>query len=385
MNAKTSPNSVVAKGETTMGNPYHNKTAQWIAYALFFLALAAIPFTVDDDFLLNQLATYGVYGMLALSISLCWGFGGILNLGQGIAFGLGAYGMAMTMQMQTQTPENPIPPIMLNNGLDYLPILWWPFQNTVTGLIFALAIPTLFCAVFGRIMFKARVSGAFFAIMTLAMLSAFYTVILDQQAYTGGVNGIAPQSPLQLGSFEIDPYSPAAYWTVFFALLLATVAAKLITQSSFGLITQAIRDDAERVRFLGYSVSSYETTIYTISGLIAAVAGCLWVMLVQYVSPAQLDVGLSISMVIWAAIGGRMSLLGAIIGAFLIQGGQSYLGDAFLSTWLLILGGFFIIVVRFLPNGLASLVEAGLGLLARKTSKEATFREPNGVKPVPSE
>ncbi|KWT65499.1 Urea ABC transporter, permease protein UrtC [Hyphomicrobium sulfonivorans] len=384
MNAKTSAKGVGTNSETTMGNPYHNKTAQWIAYALFFLALAAIPFSVDDDFLLNQLATYGVYGMLALSISLCWGFGGILNLGQGIAFGLGAYGMAMTMQMQTQTAENPIPPIMLNNGLDYLPFLWWPFQNTVSGLIFAVGIPTLFCAVFGRIMFKARVSGAFFAIMTLAMLSAFYTIILDQQAYTGGVNGITPPSPLQLGSLQIDPYSPAAYWTVFFALLIATVIAKLITQSSFGLVTQAIRDDAERVRFLGYSVSSYETTIYTISGLIAAVAGCLWVMVVQYVSPAQLDVGLSISMVIWAAIGGRMSLLWAIIGAFLIQGGQSYLGDAFLSTWLLILGGFFIIVVRFLPNGLASLVEAGLGMLARKP-KETSFREPSGVKPVPSE
>ncbi len=367
-----------------MGNLYYNKTAQWIAYAVFFAALAMIPMRIDDDFLLNQLATYGVYGLLALSISLCWGFGGILNLGQGIAFGLGAYGMAMTMQMQSQTVENPIPPIMLNNGLDYLPVLWWPFQNTVTGLIFAVGIPTLFCAVFGRIMFKARVSGAFFAIMTLAMLSAFYTIILDQQAYTGGVNGITPPSPLQLGSFEIDPYSSMGYWVVFFALLIATVVAKLITQSWFGLVTQAIRDDAERVRFLGYSVSGYETVIYSISGFIAAVAGCLWVMLVQYVSPAQLDVGFSISMVIWAAIGGRMSLIGSIIGAFVIQGGQSYLGDTFLSTWLLILGGFFILVVRFLPNGLASLVEAGLGLLASKP-KAATSHEPNGAKPFPAE
>ena len=367
-----------------MGNLYHNKTAQWIAYAAFFAALAVVPMTIDDDFLLNQLTTYGVYGMLALSISLCWGFGGILNLGQGIAFGLGAYGMAMTMQMQTQTEANPIPPIMLNNGLDYLPLLWWPFQNTVTGLIFAVGVPTLFCAVFGRIMFRARVSGAFFAIMTLAMLSAFYTIILDQQAYTGGVNGITPPAPLQFAGVEIDPYSSLAYWTVFFALLIATAIAKLITQSSFGLVTQAIRDDAERVRFLGYSVSGYETMIYAISGLIAAVAGCLWVMLVQYVSPAQLDVSLSISMVIWAAIGGRLSLIGSILGAFVIQGGQSYLGDAFLSTWQLILGGFFIVVVRFLPNGLASLLEAALGLLAAKP-KAVEAQEPNGAKPVPAE
>lgn len=351
-----------------MGNIYHNKTAQWLAYAVFFAVLGAVPLFQSDSFLLNQLATYGVYGMLALSISLCWGFGGILNLGQGIAFGLGAYGMAMTMQMQTQTESNPIPPFMLNNSLEHLPLLWQPFQNTAAGIFLAIAVPTFFCAVFGGIMFRARVSGVFFTIMTLAMLSAFYTIILDQQAYTGGANGLSPPSALQIGSLEIDPYSPMAYWIVFIFLCASTVLAKLLTQSSFGLVTQAIRDDSERVRFLGYSVAGYETMIYTISGLIAAIAGCCWVMLVQYVSPAQLDVGFSLSMVIWAAIGGRHSLIGAMIGAFVIQGAQSYLGDTFLSTWLLLLGGFFIIVVRFLPNGLASLIEAGLGLLSSRSS-----------------
>jgi urea transport system permease protein len=367
-----------------MGNLYHNKTAQWIAYGVFFAILAIIPVTIDDSFLLNQFATYGVYGMLALSISLCWGFGGILNLGQGIAFGLGAYGMAMTMQMQSQTESNPIPPFMLNNSLDQLPMLWQPFQSTGMGMFLAVAAPTLFCAVFGGIMFRARVSGPFFAIMTLAMLSAFYTIILDRQAYTGGVNGLTPPSAFQFAGVEVDPYSPTAYWVVFCFLMGATVVAKLITQSSFGLVTQAIRNDAERVRFLGYSVAGYETVIYTISGLIAAIAGCCWVMLVQYVSPAQLDVSFSLSMVIWAAIGGRLSLLGSIFGAFLIQGAQSYLGDTFLATWLLILGGFFILVVRFLPNGLASLLESGLGLLATKRPSPAAHS--NGdAKPMPAE
>jgi urea transport system permease protein len=366
-----------------MGNIYHNKTAQWIAYAVFFAAIGAVPMFVSDSFLLNQLATYGVYGMLALSISLCWGFGGILNLGQGIAFGLGAYGMAMTMQMQTQTDSNPIPQFMLNNSLDHLPLLWQPFQSTTAGILLAVAVPTFFCALFGSIMFRARVSGVFFTIMTLAMLSAFYTIILDQQAYTGGANGLTPPASLQIGGFEIDPYSPTAYWIVFAFLCGATVVAKLITQSSFGLVTQAIRDDSERVRFLGYSVSGYETMIFTISGLIAAIAGCCWVMLVQYVSPAQLDVGFSLSMVIWAAIGGRNSLMGAIMGAFIIQGAQSYLGDTFLSTWLLLLGGFFIIVVRFLPNGLASLAEAALGLLS--SHKSSSSQDSDAVKSVQTE
>jgi urea transport system permease protein len=350
-----------------MTNLYHNKVAQWVVYAVFFAALGLIPIFIEDTFLLNQFSTYGVFGMLALSISLCWGFGGILNLGQGIAFGLAAYGMAMTMQMQSQDPaSNPMPPFMLNNSLDHLPFFWEPFWNTGLGIVLALAVPTLFCAIFGSLMFRARVSGPFFAIMTLAMLSAWFTLILDMQPYTNGANGITPPAPLKIGEFVVDPYSPNSYWLVFALLLIMTVGAKLITQSKFGLVVQAIRGDAERVRFLGYNVAGYETVIYTLSGFIAAVAGCCWVALIQYVSPAQLDVTFSVSMVIWAGIGGRMSLIGSIIGAFAIQGAQSYLGDAFLNTWLLILGGFFILVVRFLPKGLAGLVETILGSFTRR-------------------
>ncbi len=367
-------------------NLYHNVKAQWLAYLVFYLVLAAVPLLIDDNFLLNQLSTYGVFGMLALSISLCWGFGGILNLGQGIPFGLGAYGMAMTMQMQSQDASNPMPPFMLNNSLEHLPLLWQPFTNTGVGIVLALAVPTLFCLVFGGLMFRARVSGPFFAIMTLAMLSAWGTLILDIQPYTNGVNGITPPAPLHLGEFTLDPYSPAAYWTVLALLVIATIVAKLMTLSRFGLVIQSIRNDAERVRFLGYSVAGYETAIYTISGFFAAVAGCLWVTLTQYVSPAQFDTTFSLSMVIWAGIGGRMSLLGAILGAFLIQGAQSYLGDTFLNTWLLILGGFFILVVRFLPKGLIGLVEMALGRLGRNRRNGGGDSVPAGqMLPQPGE
>ncbi|PNG24876.1 urea ABC transporter permease subunit UrtC [Methylocella silvestris] len=363
-----------------MTNLYHNRSAQWIVYALMFAFLAAIPLITNDSFLLNQFATYGVYGMLAVSISLSWGFGGILNLGQGIAFGLGAYGMGMTMQMQSQDPvSNPIPPFMLNNSLDHLPALWSPFQNTALGFILSLAVPTIFYVFFGSLMFRARVSGPFIAIMTLAMLTALYTLILDMQPYTNGANGIAPPAPLKLLGAEIDPYSVASYWIVYGALLFVTVASKLITQSKFGLVTQALRSDPERVRFLGYNVASYETIVYALSGLIAALAGCCLVMLVQYVSPAQLDVNFSIGMVIWAGIGGRFSLIGSMLGAFLIQGGQSYLGDQFLATWLLLLGGFFILVVRFLPKGLAGLLELSLGMIGAHMQPKDASRPQRGA------
>jgi urea transport system permease protein len=361
---------------------YNSPTAQWICYIVLFIAFAVIPLFVSDSFLINQLSTYGVYGLLALSISVCWGFGGILNLGQGMAFGLAAYGMGMTMQMQSQNPvSDPMPPFMLNNSVTQLPWFWEPFWSTGWGVFLALAIPTLFCALFGTLMFRARVSGPFVAIMTLALLSAWYTLILDAQPFTNGVNGITPPNPLKLFGHVIDPYSPLCYWIVLGALALMTFGSKLILQSRFGLIAQAVRDDAERVRFLGYNVAYYETVIFTISAFIAAVAGCCWVMLVQYVSPAQLDVFFSVSIVIWAGVGGRLSLLGAIIGAFLINGAQSYVGDEFLNTWLLILGGFFILVVRFLPRGLAGLLEMILARFPIRGSPSGVARD---AKPQPS-
>lgn len=363
---------------TGMASWYYNRFAQWAVYVVLFAALATVPLITSDTFLLNQLGTYGVYAMLAVSISLCWGFGGILNLGQGIAFGLAAYGMAMTMQMQSQDASNPMPPFMANNSLDHLPLLWAPFKSTATGLALSLIVPTLFYAVFGSLVFRARVSGAFIAIMTLAMLSAFYTLFIDMQPYTNGANGITPPAHLQMFGYEVDPYAPAGYWIVFLLLLITTFGAKYLTQSKFGLVTQALRGDPERVRFLGYNVALYETVIYTASGLIAAIAGCCFVMLTQYVSPAQLDTNFSIGMVIWSGIGGRYSLIGSMIGAILIQGGQSYLGDQFLNTWLLLLGGFFILVVRFLPKGLAGLLETVLAMVGAR-ARPAKLSTPAGI------
>ncbi len=373
------PLKILDMKAATPVNIYHNRRAQWAVYVVLFAAIATVPLITSDSFLLNQFATYGVYAMLAVSISLCWGFGGILNLGQGIAFGLAAYGMGMTMQMQSQDPvSSPMPPFMINNSLDHLPALWVPFQSTAGGIFLSLLVPTLFYVIFGSIVFRARVSGAFIAIMTLALLSALYTLIVDMQPYTNGSNGITPPAPLKLFGADIDPYSATSFWIVYVLLLLTTFGSKFLTQSKFGLVTQALRGDPERVRFLGYNVALYETVIYAASGLIAAIAGCCFVMLVQYVSPAQLDTNFSITTVIWAGIGGRFSLIGSMIGAILIQGGQSYLGDQFLNTWLLLLGGFFILVVRFLPKGLAGLLENILAMIGKRRAAK-TAPQPAGA------
>jgi urea transport system permease protein len=193
--------------------------------------------------------------------------------------------------------------------------------------------------------------------MTLAMLGAWYSMAYDMQPFTNVFNGISPPNAFEIFGVSIDPYSSTCYLIAFGTLALLTVLVKLALSSKLGTIIHAIRDDAERVRFLGYSVSLYQTVVFTASGFIAALAGMLWVVVVQYVSPTSLEIVFSIQMVIWAAIGGRLSLLGSIIGAILINGAQSYVGDAFQSVWFLFLGGIFVLVVVFLPSGLAGLLE----------------------------
>lgn len=356
------------------GNVYHNRKAQWLAYLGAFVLLALVPLVVDNPFSLNQIARYCVFAMLAVSVSLVWGFGGILSLGQGIAFGLAAYGMGMTMQMQFQDPAtDPIPSFMLTNELETLPWLWEPFWSTPVGLFLTLSVPTLFFVVFGALMFQARVAGVFVAIMTLAMLAAWYAMAYDMQPFTAGFNGISPPLPFRLGELELDPYGVPAYLVCVGFLAGLTLLAKLLMQSRFGLVVQAIRDDSERARFLGYSIAAYQVMLFAISGFIAACAGLCWVMVVQYVSPTSMEIQLSIAMVVWAAVGGRLSLLGSIVGAFLVNGIQSYLGDELQQIWMLILGAIFIGVVLLLPKGLAGLLELCLERLSppsRVTAKE---------------
>jgi len=343
-------------------NLFHNKKAQWAAYFALFALLALVPVFFDSPFLLNQLARYTVLAMLAVSVSLVWGYGGILSLGQGIAFGLAAYGMGMTMQMQFQDPvSNPVPSFMLTNELSTLPLLWEPFWSTPIGLLLTLAVPTVFFIGFGAMMFQARVAGVFVAIMTLAMLAAWYAMAYDMQPFTSGFNGISPPLPFEFAGVSIDPYSATAYWICVAFLAALTLATKLLMRSKFGMVVQAIRDDAERARFLGYNVAWYQVIVFAISGFIAACGGLCWVMVVQYVSPTSFELTLSVSAVVWAAVGGRTSLMGAIIGAFLVNGAQSYLGDELQDIWMVILGVIFIGVVLFMPGGLIGLVETVLG------------------------
>jgi urea transport system permease protein len=199
------------------------------------------------------------------------------------------------------------------------------------------------------------------------------------QPYTAGFNGISPPSAFVAFGVEVDPYSNLIYWVSLGVLCVLTLATKALLQTKFGTIIQAIRDDPERARFLGYNVAYYQTVLFAMAGLIAALGGIVWVMISQYVSPTSLDIFFSITIVIWAAVGGRMSLFGAIFGAMFIKAAESYVGDEFQATWFIILGAVFIVVVRFLPKGLAGLFEFAIGFIPywKKGSSRTSANAPS--------
>lgn len=348
---------------------------QVAVYGAVCLAVLLVPSFLGDDYLLNRIARYLVLGILAMSLSLCWGYAGILNLGQALSFGLGSYCMAMTLKLRTipvQTGAGGLPDFMVWNNVETLPWLWVPFHSTAFALAAGVGAPTLLAAVLGWFMFKGRVTGVYVAIITLATLVVGNLLIVDQQAYTGGVNGLTDLAQLELFGITFDAYGRSTYYLVAACLTVSLFGALAITKSKTGLILQAIRDQENRVRYFGYDVTHFKIFALCVSAAIAGLAGMLYTVVMEFASPTFTGVPLSLSIVVWCAVGGRASLLGVTLGAIVVAGMQGVLSEqkAFLDTWSLIMGAVFILVVLFLPNGLASLGGVAAGWLARSRRPE---------------
>lgn len=359
------------------------KTKTEIAiYAVVCLAILLVPLFLDDPFLLNKYARYLVLGMLAIALSLSWGYAGILNLGQATTFGLGSYCMAMALKLKTipvHTGSDGLPDFMVWNNVAALPWFWKPFYSMSFGVAAGILIPVLFAALLGWFMFRGRVTGVYAAITTLAAMVVVQLLIIDQQAYTGGFNGITDLAQFDVAGFAFDAYGPAIYYLVAICLTASLFVAFAITKSKAGLIVQAIRDEEDRVRFFGYDVAPYKIFIFSVSGAIAGLAGMLYTIVMEFASPTFLGVPISLSVVIWVAVGGRQSLLGAMLGALVVTGMQGALSESetFLDSWTLIMGLLFVLVVLFLPKGIAGAVETIAGrferrrVLAQRQSKHA--------------
>lgn len=353
------------------------RTAQQIAvYGAVCLAMLLLPLFIDDDFLLNKFSRYLVLGMLAMSLSLSWGYAGILNLGQAMTFGLGSYCMAMALKLRTvpvHTGSEGLPDFMMWNNVETLPLLWQPFHSLSFAILAGLLVPALLAALLGWFMFRGRVTGVYVAIITLAALVVVELIVIDQQRYTNGFNGITDLAQLELLGFTFDAYGKSTYYLIAICLTASLFLALAITKSKAGLVLQAIRDHEGRVRYFGYDVAHFKIFAFAVSAAIAGLAGMLYTVVMEFASPTFFGVPLSLSVVIWCAVGGRQSLLGATLGAILVTGMQGSLSESetFLETWTLVMGAVFVLVVLFLPKGLAGVAELLTQRLRRTNGEQA--------------
>ena len=329
---------------------------------LTILVVFVVPLVVDDPFWLNKFSGYICLGILAIALSLSWGYGGILNLGQAMSFGLGSYCMAMYLKLRTDavhTGSGGLPDFMVWNNVETLPLIWEPFHFLGSTLILGIFGPAILAYLIGSFVFGGRVTGVFVAIITLAALVVVNLIVIDQQFVTGGFNGITDLAFLNIFGYEFDAYGTSSFYLAFAGLVVSLLVASWFINSRTGLITQAIRDDENRVRYLGYNVSMYQCLVMGLSAAIAGLGGMIYTVVMEFASPTFLDVKISLAVVIWCAVGGRQSFVGCFWGAVLINGIQGSLSETelFLETWTLLMGLLFILVVLFLPRGLAGLSE----------------------------
>jgi urea transport system permease protein len=348
------------------------RTRRNLDYAVYavFIALIMLAPLMLEAFWLNRVAKFLVYGILGVAVALCWGYAGILNLGQGLFFGAGAYMMGMSLKLASTTSlqqgsVKPVPDFMLWNAAPGAPtelccinhgsFLWIPFQWEWFGTVMGIVLPALVALLLGSVMFRKRVSGVFISIITLALVLLVRLVVIDEQPITNGFNGLTDLADFQALGIDFDPYSVQTYYLVAVVLALSLISARMLVETRAGLILQAIRDDQNRARYLGFDVPAYQTFFFVVSAAIAGMAGMLYVVVAQFASPTFMDLDFSITMVVWAAVGGRSSLLGACIGAILVNIVAATVSDApaFVESWKAVLGLIFVLVVLFLPHGLA--------------------------------
>ncbi|MYM63766.1 urea ABC transporter permease subunit UrtC [Pseudomaricurvus sp. HS19] len=327
------------------------------------LILVVFPLALDG-FRLNLVAKYLTYAFPAISLVLLWGYGGTLSLGQGIFFGLGGYGMAMFLKLEASSPENTaiqstpgIPDFMDWNQLTALPWFWEPFNSFTFTLLAILIIPSVFAYLIGVAMFKRRVGGVYFAIITQVVSLILTVLIVGQQGYTGGINGITDLRTLHGWDITSDFAKNLFYFITCFLLLAVILMSRFILTSKFGRLLLAMRDKEDRVRFSGYDVANFKIFIFCFSAMISAIGGAMFTLSVGFMSPSFVGIVPSIEMVIFAAVGGRLSLIGAVYGCLLINFGKTAFSESFPELWLFLMGGLFIAVVMFFPNGLAGLWE----------------------------
>jgi urea transport system permease protein len=309
---------------------------------------------------LSLLGRFLALSILAMGIMLTWGEGGILSLGQGVFFGLGGYALAMHLKLEGLNLANgDMPDFMVWSGVSSLPALWYPFANPFFALACVVLVPGLFAAGFAWLVFRRRVGGVYFALITQALALAFATLLVSQQAYTGGFNGLTNYSTMFGQDITSQGAAQVIYGITFILVVLSYMFLSWLLKSRFGVMLRATRDGENRVRFLGHNPLPYKVVAFGFAGALAGIGGALFTLHSGVVSPALVGVVPSIEMVVWVAVGGRNILWGAIAGTLIVNFAKDQISSALPSLWLYGLGALFILAVSFLPAGLAGLFAPG--------------------------
>lgn len=372
-----------------------------IGFAVLAVLLIVVLPMALDVFRLNLVGKYLTYAFVAIGLVLCWGYGGILSLGQGVFFGLGGYCMAMFLKLEASDPESTkiqstpgIPDFMDWNQVTEIPWWWEPFNSFPVTLIAVIAVPVIFALIISIAMFKRRVGGVYFAIITQAIAAILTILIIGQQGYTGGVNGITDLRTLLGWDIRTDEAKTILYFVCCVLLLASLAVAQIIRRNKVGRILVAMRDQEDRVRFSGYDVSNFKIFVFCTAAAFSAIGGAMFTLQVGFMSPSFVGIVPSIEMVIYTAVGGRLSILGAVYGSLLVNWAKTSFSESFPELWLFAMGALFIGVVLAFPNGIAGLFQRyvepylpawyhGRKASKPKASVSATPREPAGPDEAP--
>lgn len=334
------------------GRLQQSRWPKLLLWVVIIAAIVAAP-AVLPVFRLNLLGRFLSLAIVALGIDLIWGFTGLLSLGQGIFFALGGYAAAMYLQLNSSAGfPNGIPEFFGLYGVKQLPAFWVPFHSPLFTLVAIWLIPAVLAAVLGNLVFRNRIKGVYFSILTQAALLVFFNFFNGQQKLINGTNGLKTDVTQLFGQMVGSPEMQRGFfWFTALMVIAAWAFVRWVVRGRFGDVLIAIRDDEPRLRFAGFNPTLFKTIVFAIAGGLAGIGGALCTVQSGIVSPQYMTVPFSIEMVIWVAVGGRGTLVGAILGAVAINYAKSLVSEAMPQSWLFIQGGLFILVVTALPEG----------------------------------
>jgi|TARA_E500000178_G_scaffold235358_1_gene231797 urea transport system permease protein len=362
-----------------------------IAFVILAVVILIILPSSLSAFRLNLAGKYLCYAFAAVGLVMCWGNAGILCLGQGLFFGAGGYCMAMFLKLEASDPESTaiqstpgIPDFMDWNQVTEIPWFWHPFKSLPLTIALIIVLPAVLAFILSVFYFKGRVSGVVFAILTQSMVACLWYFIVGNQGYFGGINGITDLKTLLGWDIRTESAHYILYYLCSILLLLCILASRYILSTRLGRVLIAQRDKEMRVRFSGYNITSFRIFIFCFAAVISAIGGAMFTLQVGFMSPNLIGVVPSIDMVIFTAVGGRESLFGAVYGALAVNAAKTAFSEAYAAQWLFFYGATFIVIVLYLPKGLAGIYQDHIKKLVSKFAQR-TKSEEISVLPVEKE